>query len=210
MDALPSLRQAEVQKGVLRGRRSVRVRNYCALGSRAIYRSLLQRLENFLLLFILQGYLFLLILHFLDYGFVCNNWSSCTFGYSFWKTADARPDASRPPFSLRYRKFEAIQVYIRLSAGRRPTLQQFLGWHCSLGPRAATVHPPIRSEDHPLAVPRAGNARSPGRRRRQSACLRRNAGISISSMPLLDNASTFAAALCERAVRHTLGVLMLL
>jgi hypothetical protein len=39
----------------------------------------------------------------------------------------------------------------------------------------------------------------------QSACFRKNAGISISSMPLLDNASTFAAA-CERALRHTLGV----
>jgi hypothetical protein len=38
----------------------------------------------------------------------------------------------------------------------------------------------------------------------QSACLRRKAGISISSMPLLANASTFAAA--ERPLRHTLGV----
>ena len=40
--------------------------------------------------------------------------------------------------------------------------------------------------------------------RRQSACLRRNAGISISSIPLLASASTFAAAL--RPLRHTLGV----
>ena len=40
----------------------------------------------------------------------------------------------------------------------------------------------------------------------QSACLRRKAGISISSMPLLESASTLAAALCERAVRQTLGV----
>ncbi len=39
----------------------------------------------------------------------------------------------------------------------------------------------------------------------QSACLRRNAGISISSMPLLASASTFAAA-CVRALRQTLGV----
>ena len=38
----------------------------------------------------------------------------------------------------------------------------------------------------------------------QSACLRRNAGISISSMPLLASASTFAAAV--RPLRHTLGV----
>jgi len=41
--------------------------------------------------------------------------------------------------------------------------------------------------------------------RPQSACLRRNAGISISSMPLLASASTFAAA-WPRALRHTLGV----
>ncbi len=44
------------------------------------------------------------------------------------------------------------------------------------------------------------------RAQRQSACLRKNAGISISSMPLLDNASTLAAAWL-RLVRHTLGVL---
>ena len=43
--------------------------------------------------------------------------------------------------------------------------------------------------------------------RAQSACLRRNAGISISSMPLLASASTFAAAWL-RALRHTLGVFM--
>ena len=42
--------------------------------------------------------------------------------------------------------------------------------------------------------------------RGQSACLRRNAGISISSMPLDDSASTLAAA-WWRLVRHTLGVL---
>ena len=41
--------------------------------------------------------------------------------------------------------------------------------------------------------------------RLQSACLRRNAGISISSIPLLASASTFAAAWL-RALRHTLGV----
>jgi len=41
--------------------------------------------------------------------------------------------------------------------------------------------------------------------RLQSACLRKNAGISISSMPLLDSASTLAAAWL-RALRHTLGV----
>ena len=45
-----------------------------------------------------------------------------------------------------------------------------------------------------------------GRRAPQSACLRRNAGISISSMPLLASASTLAAAWL-RALRQTLGVL---
>ena len=40
--------------------------------------------------------------------------------------------------------------------------------------------------------------------RGQSACLRRNAGISISSMPLLASASTLAAAV--RPLRQTLGV----
>jgi hypothetical protein len=40
----------------------------------------------------------------------------------------------------------------------------------------------------------------------QSACLRRNAGISISSMPLELSASTLAAA-CVRPLRQTLGVL---
>ena len=40
----------------------------------------------------------------------------------------------------------------------------------------------------------------------QSACFLKNAGISISSIPLLASASTFAAA-CVRLVRHTLGVL---
>jgi hypothetical protein len=39
----------------------------------------------------------------------------------------------------------------------------------------------------------------------QSACFRKNAGISISSIPLLASASTFAAA-CVRPVRQTLGV----
>ena len=47
-----------------------------------------------------------------------------------------------------------------------------------------------------------GPRSSPGRD--QSACLRRNAGISISSMPLLASASTLAAAV--RPLRHTLGV----
>lgn len=42
----------------------------------------------------------------------------------------------------------------------------------------------------------------------QSACLRRNAGISKSSMPPLDNASTLAAAVVRSRVRQTLGVLM--
>src|SRR5258707_522663 len=37
----------------------------------------------------------------------------------------------------------------------------------------------------------------------QSACFLRKAGISISSIPLLANASTFAAAV--RPLRHTLG-----
>ena len=45
--------------------------------------------------------------------------------------------------------------------------------------------------------------------RPQSARLRKNAGISISSMPLLDSASTLAAA-CERKLRQTLGELRLL
>jgi hypothetical protein len=40
--------------------------------------------------------------------------------------------------------------------------------------------------------------------RYQSACLRRKAGISISSIPLLASASTFAAAV--RPLRQTLGV----
>ena len=43
----------------------------------------------------------------------------------------------------------------------------------------------------------------------QSACLRRNAGISKSSMPPEDSASTRAVA-CARLVRHTLGTVMLL
>ncbi len=44
--------------------------------------------------------------------------------------------------------------------------------------------------------------------RPQSACLRRNAGISKSSMPPDDSASTLAAA-WVRLVRHTLGTAML-
>ena len=44
--------------------------------------------------------------------------------------------------------------------------------------------------------------------RDQSACLRRKAGISRSSMPPDDSASTRAAA-CVRLVRHTLGTDML-
>ena len=50
-------------------------------------------------------------------------------------------------------------------------------------------------------------AEAPRRRTRealQSACLRRKAGISISSMPLLASASTLAAAV--RPLRQTLGV----
>ena len=39
----------------------------------------------------------------------------------------------------------------------------------------------------------------------QSACLRRKAGISISSMPLEARASTLAAA-CVRPERQTLGI----
>ncbi len=41
----------------------------------------------------------------------------------------------------------------------------------------------------------------------QSACLRKNAGISKSSIPPDDSASTLAAA-CVRLVRHTLGTAM--
>ncbi len=44
--------------------------------------------------------------------------------------------------------------------------------------------------------------------RDQSACLRRKAGISRSSIPPDDSASTRAAA-CVRLVRHTLGTDML-
>ena len=55
-----------------------------------------------------------------------------------------------------------------------------------------------------LRLRRAGSAPRAAARRHQSACLRRNAGISISSMPLLASASTLAAAV--RPLRHTLGV----
>src|SRR5574343_360373 len=70
-----------------------------------------------------------------------------------------------------------------------------------------------------LLLPCALRAEKKGRPRRplkvqatgsgsaQSACLRRKAGISISSMPLLDRASTLAAA-WVRPVRQTLGVFM--
>ncbi len=71
-----------------------------------------------------------------------------------------------------------------------------------------------REDLHPQECARAGRTRKKGRRsapfdvdriRAQSACLRRNAGISISSMPLLASASTLAAA-WVRALRQTLGV----
>ena len=45
----------------------------------------------------------------------------------------------------------------------------------------------------------------PSVKQAQFACLRRNAGTSISSIPLLDSASTLATAWL-RALRHTLGV----
>ena len=51
----------------------------------------------------------------------------------------------------------------------------------------------------------AGNRPPPPGRPGQSACLRRKAGISISSIPLLARASTLAAA-WARALRQTLGV----
>ena len=56
----------------------------------------------------------------------------------------------------------------------------------------------------PLAMPPRGGSAVRRSGVDQSACLRRNAGISISSMPLLANASTFAAAV--RPLRQTLGV----
>ena len=51
------------------------------------------------------------------------------------------------------------------------------------------------------------SARSLGASRYQSAWRRRKAGISKSSMPPEDSASTFAAAIV-RLVRHTLGTAM--
>lgn len=48
-------------------------------------------------------------------------------------------------------------------------------------------------------------ARNPGVGQYQSACLRKNAGISKSSMPPEDSASTLAAA-WVRLVRQTLGI----
>ena len=87
-------------------------------------------------------------------------------------------------------------------------------WRCWARARR---HPPTRFDPLASAGRTGRTGRSSNTRqdadpvaRLQSACLRRNAGISISSMPLLDSASTLAAALCERAVRHTLGVFMLL
>ena len=57
-------------------------------------------------------------------------------------------------------------------------------------------------------APLRGKARQRLRGDAQSACLRRNAGISKSSMPPEDSASTLAAA-WVRLVRHTLGTAML-
>ena len=71
---------------------------------------------------------------------------------------------------------------------------------------------PRKKKGGPLAQPTSKTA--PARTsstsmhdRDQSACLRRNAGISKSSMPPLDSASTLAAA-WVRLVRHTLGTAM--
>ena len=78
------------------------------------------------------------------------------------------------------------------------------------GPQAPRIH---QLAGCGLAKPgpllRPANPPGPAVRTPQSACLRKNAGISISSMPLLDSASTLAAA-WVRAERQTLGVLRLL
>lgn len=66
-----------------------------------------------------------------------------------------------------------------------------------------------RPSPNPVAVPTPGLAAQGGHVANvtgagdgvQSACLRRKAGISISSMPLLARVSTLV-----RALRHTLGV----
>jgi len=72
------------------------------------------------------------------------------------------------------------------------------------GGAGTTGNDPLHGERGPGPGPLPRRRRT-GARRFQSACLRRNAGISISSIPLLASASTFAAAV--RPVRHTLGVL---
>ena len=73
-------------------------------------------------------------------------------------------------------------------------------------PRALSrKQPPQNRLGRPLP-PCGGAPRRYGGWVNQSACLRRNAGISISSMPLLASASTLAAA-CVRPWRQTLGVL---
>ena len=102
------------------------------------------------------------------------------------------------------------------------SLKELLDWS-RLKPTGARqqlpVTPPRRNALRPTARPtkgaRTGTFGQISRARRwaaaaaaakaQSACLRKNAGISISSMPLLDRASTLAAA-WVRALRQTLGV----
>jgi len=70
----------------------------------------------------------------------------------------------------------------------------------------------LRRDLHPQECAHAGRTKQNGPLMRavgsealprQSACLRRKAGISISSMPLADRASTLAAAV--RPWRQTLG-----
>ena len=63
------------------------------------------------------------------------------------------------------------------------------------------------SKVHPEDRLPAGESNEEASELTQSACLRRKAGISISSMPLLDSASTLAAA-WVRLVRQTLGTFM--
>ena len=89
------------------------------------------------------------------------------------------------------------------------------------GQELAVSRPPSAQPAHKPAPPQAAAAAAaynaarvvllPARpwlaaaRANQSACFLKNAGISISSIPLLASASTLAAV-CERALRHTLGV----
>ena len=86
-----------------------------------------------------------------------------------------------------------------------------------LHPRSPPPHPPRRPQKkNPASVSWQGflmaACSAPGapgpHPLHQSACLRRKAGISRSSMPPDDRASTRAAA-CVRLVRHTLGTDML-